>query len=292
MLRTTLTQATQYVMQKNHLVQSHPGSLETLAGQLAGLPGLPVTTPVLAARARLPTVVPSDVTGATLITSLLMRSTLYQVPRVQFVNWYAATARQRNQTFNAELRLWGIETNAEIERLGDKILGVLDHRPATIEEVNDRLPASLVRELNQTSRGGRVSTSTNVSLALRWLISSGKLVVSNAADDWWIERLVYQRLDWAYPELDLTNLPICILLFLLPSPSAFTHCFAAKAEIQSGLLGEFLKETIEPLAILHCDHRYRIGRLDGVGITIANDAFRPHDVQSVLQLARLEQPEG
>jgi hypothetical protein len=112
----------------------------------------------------------------TLIKSSLMRSASYIVPAEDFVSLHAATARQRHQDFNSEFRLWGLD-NSEVEALEKPILAALGAGLATAEAIIERLPSNLVRELSQTSRGGRVSATSNVALVLRWLAAQGILGV-------------------------------------------------------------------------------------------------------------------
>jgi hypothetical protein len=137
-----------------------------------------------------------------------MRNEPYSVPSHRFLVWYAATVRQRNQAINAELRLWGIEDNQEIEHLADKVLDVIDDRPSTEADVLARLPVGLVTQLSQTSRGGKVTTTTNVALALRWLVSRGQLVMDTLADSNWQQpQPVFERLSRRYPNFNLSGLP-------------------------------------------------------------------------------------
>jgi hypothetical protein len=131
----------------------------------------------------------------------------YIVPVEQYPSLLAATARQRNQAFNTEFRLWGLPTNEEIESLGQAIMEVLGEQPETLAEIATRLKPEQVRELSQTSRGGRVTTTSTVALALRWLVAKGELTVSDISPDWRQEAPVYVRLSQAYPDLDLETLP-------------------------------------------------------------------------------------
>jgi hypothetical protein len=142
-----------------------------------------------------------------LIKAPLMHNTPYIVPIEQYSSLLAATARQRNQAFNAEFRLWGLPTNEEIENLGQAILAMLGEQPETLTEITARLEPERVKELSQTSRGGRVTTTNTVALALRWLVARGDLAVFDTSLDWRQEALAYARLSVRYPDLDLESLP-------------------------------------------------------------------------------------
>lgn len=212
MIRTTLAQAQQFILAKNCLAGEKAGQLAELVQRLVGLPGEPLTTPFLAARARLNKFTPAQLLDALyqeryLIKSPLMHNTPYIVPTGQYPSLLAATNRQRNQAFNAEFRLWGLETNEEIEALGQAVLAAMAGQPATMAELAGRLEPGLVRELSQTSRGGRVTTTTTIALALRWLASRGEVTVSNASLDWQQEAPVYTRLRQGYPGLEIENPP-------------------------------------------------------------------------------------
>lgn len=212
MIRTTLAQANHFVLQKNYLAAQKAPDLAGLVEDLAGLPAEPPTTPFLSTRARLVNFTPEQLSAQLsqqggLIKSPLVRNVPYIITAHQFATWHAATARQRNQGFNAEFRLWGLESNDEIESLGQQILALLGNRPMSTEAVARQLPPEAVKELTQTSRGGRVSKTTNVALALRWLAAQGQLAVLNSASDWRAETPTY--LPWLqhYPNIDLASTP-------------------------------------------------------------------------------------
>jgi hypothetical protein len=212
MIRATLAQAAHFVLQKNYLSRPKAVGVRQLVADLAGLPADPLSTAVLAARVRL-----NDFTSdqlfaelgqrRTLIRSLLMRNSSYIVEADQFPVFYAATVRQRNQAFNAEFRLWGLETNDELEAVGQAILAELPDQPLSVEAVAGRLSPELVRELSQTSRGGRVTKTTTVDLALRWLAARGLLYAIHDSPDWLAERLSYIHFNRRYPEMDLAAAP-------------------------------------------------------------------------------------
>lgn len=205
MIRTTLAQANQFILHKNFLASKNANSAAHVAEALAGLPASPRLTPFLAARIRLADFSPDQILhNNQLVCSPLLRSTPYFVPAERFAVWYAATARQRNQALNAEFRLWGLDTNAEVEQLGAQILAQLDDRPVTEAEISERV--SPVKELTQTSRGGRISTTTNVVLALHWLVATAQVAQDYAAD-WRREQPVYRPFSVQYPDLDLSDLP-------------------------------------------------------------------------------------
>jgi hypothetical protein len=171
MIRTTQAQAAHFVLAKTYLTAPKAAGIVPLASDLAGLPGAPTLTPFLAAHSRLVNFTPTDlltelIQKRRLIQSPLMRSAAYIVPVEHYTSLVAATARQRNQDFNSEFRLWGLD-NSEVEALEQAVLDS-DDWPSTAEAVIARLPPSLPREVSQTSRGGRVSTTSNVALVLGW----------------------------------------------------------------------------------------------------------------------------
>jgi hypothetical protein len=213
MIRATLAQANYYVLQKNYLTPEPEPAITEMVKNLAGLPADPSTTPFLSAWARL-----GDFTPDRLLTELhqrrrfissstLMRNRPYVVDTAQYVTWYAATARQRKQGFNAEFRLWGIESNQEIEHLAGLILDRQTGVPLNIEAIAEGLPQDVVKVLNRTSRGGRVTKTTNVALAVRWLAATGKLYVTNQTADWRVAKPAYAPLYHGYPDLDLAAIP-------------------------------------------------------------------------------------
>jgi hypothetical protein len=119
-----------------------------------------------------------------------------------------ATQRQRRQYFNTEFINWEIEAD-EIEQLGRAIMGIFDQTTLTIEAIIARLGPDLVKELSQTSRGGRVTTISNVELALRWLEANGQLIALPMADSltWRQEDFVYAPVSIWLPNLDSSHLP-------------------------------------------------------------------------------------
>ena len=213
MLRATQAQTAHFILQKNFLTTPAADLIEMVA-QLGGLPAQPLLTPHLAALSRLLTYRPAELMAALeqerrLIMAELMRGQPYLLPVDQFPLYHAATARQRRQNLNSEFRLWDLE-NAEVEQLGQAILAELGDEPATVETIAARLPARHVRELRQTSRGGRVSTTSNVALALHWLTATGLLYAGRdpaTGLDWRSERVVYAPLRACYPDLDLNDTP-------------------------------------------------------------------------------------
>jgi hypothetical protein len=204
-IKTTLAQANRFVLQKNFLADTRAADTGELCRQLAGLPAEPQLTPFLAAFVRLDDFLPARlIQPNTLIPGLLLRSTRYLLPLDIFPTWFAATVRQRNQFFNAEFRRWGIESNEIIEQLGAEILRVLGDDSATAAEISGRLPGT--RQLTQTSRGGRVSTTTDAELALRWLVGSGQLVELAAGLPLQPAEPQFARLPAQYPAINLTDL--------------------------------------------------------------------------------------
>lgn len=208
MIRTTVAQANHFVLQKNNLAVQRATDLTELVDRLVGLPADLPTTPALAARARVVKFSSKDLHSPALVTSLLMRNALYSVPIHRFLVWYAATVRQRNQAINAELRLWGITSNQELEQLADEVLAAIGDHPTTEVDVTARLPVGRVTQLSQTSRGGKVTTTTNVALALRWLVSRGQLVLDYlATESGWSHQPVFERMSRRYPNYNLSGLP-------------------------------------------------------------------------------------
>jgi hypothetical protein len=212
MIRATIAQARFFILQKNYLAAQKATNLPHLAAHLSGLPASPLTTPFLAARARLNEFRPADLLAELgeqrrLMQGQFMRNSAYIIPSDQYLTLHAATTRQRNQAFNAEFRLWGIERNETMESLGQAIMAVLGDQALPGEAIAARLEPGLAQELSQTSRGGRVTRTSNIALALRWLNARGLLYATNIASDWRSETLVYARLDHWYPELDLEEAP-------------------------------------------------------------------------------------
>lgn len=206
MIRATQAQTAAFILTKNYLTGLNAPHLLGLVNNVVALPGEPTLSPFVAAFARLPQFTPPDLLDAlyqqrTLIKSPLMRSAGAIVPAERYPLFHAATARQRSQDSNSEFRLWGLD-NSEVEAVERAILAG-DNWPASAEAVAARLPQSLVRPLSQTSRGGRVSTTSNVALVLHWLTAKGVLGVSqeNPATP------VYAPLHYWYPDLDLAAAP-------------------------------------------------------------------------------------
>ena len=216
MIRVALAQTIHFVLRKNYLASVKIADVVRLAQDVAGLAGDPAATPFLAAHARLTNFIPKDLStelshNRTLIKNSLMRGADYIVPAENYITLHAATARQRKQSFNSEFRQWGLE-NKEIETLAAAILEVIDeHKPATVETITAYLPQNLVKELTQTSRGGRVARASNLNLILRWLTAEGKLYAGqNVRSDFEeinSENLVYAPLSYWYPNLDLSSGP-------------------------------------------------------------------------------------
>ncbi|MCB0209947.1 MAG: AlkZ family DNA glycosylase [Anaerolineae bacterium] len=212
MISITLPQAMQFILQKNYLAHQQAHSVPQIVKSIAGLPADSLTTPFLAARARLSDFKPDDLQTALeqpagFLKSALMRSAPYVITAEHYPTYYAATARQRKKDFNAEFRLWGIADNAEIEKLGDMILTVVGAAPLSAEAIMTRLPVGAVKKYTHTSRGGRVTETTNVELALRWLGAQAQLYTANISSDWHSERLVFGHFADKYPDIDLADLP-------------------------------------------------------------------------------------
>lgn len=215
MIRVAQTQVAHFTLQKNYLAAKKASNPRQLVKELGGLPSPATATPFLAAQARLEQFQPEQLLTAlyqerSLIKAELMRAGRYVVPVEAYPALHRATWRQRNQALNAEFRLWGME-NSEVEGLSEAILTVIGNEPLSAEAITARLPAGSVRELRQTSRGGRVSTTSNVNLALRWLAAKGVLHASQTMPagpaEWHTEKLTYAPLRHWYPDLDLSSAP-------------------------------------------------------------------------------------
>jgi hypothetical protein len=139
-----------------------------------------------------------------------MRSTPYIVPTAGYASLHSATWRQRNQALNSEFRLWHID-NDEIGGVADLIHKLVADEPTVLTAIIDRLPPAQVRELSQTSRGGRVTTTTNVELALRWLTGRGVLSAGWSTlpqpHAWRTGTASYAPLHHWYPDVDLATAP-------------------------------------------------------------------------------------
>lgn len=215
MIRVSQAQAARFILHKNYLDDQKATDLLPLIKDLVGLPGLPATTPYLVAQTRLAQFKPQQLTQALyeshqLIRAHLIRSASYIVPAEMYAALHRATWRQRNQALNADFRLWSVE-NDEIERLGEIILETIGNEPKSLEAIIRHLPPNSIKELSQTSRGGRVSTTTNVELALAWLTARGVLCMgqpgSGDGSDWRAGPLAYTPLHTWYPDLDLSAPP-------------------------------------------------------------------------------------
>jgi hypothetical protein len=211
MVSVALAQATHFILEKNLLATYQADNLLQLVEVLSGLPDEPALTAVLAAHRRVKNFTPEALTRALaeqqVVRARLVRSSLFLVPAQEYPLWLAATARQRNQAFNAEFRLWGLATNDDIERLAGALLDLMGDQPLSLEMVTARLPAAAAVTLTQTSRGGRVSHTTNVELALRWLTAQGKVAALNLAPGWGQEQTVYVPFEQYYPNVDVATLP-------------------------------------------------------------------------------------
>ncbi len=218
MIRVTQAQAAHFILRKNYLTADQASGVNQLVNAMVGLPSEPDFLPFLAAQARINNFSPADLLTSlyqnhTLIKGVLMRSVSYVVAAERFVTWLAATTRQHNQDFNGEFRLWGLN-NSEVEVLEKAILDSPGDWPATADTITSRLPQHRVRELSQTSRGGRVSTTSNVALVLRWLVAKGALSVRpgdagamHFPDDLSASHLIYGPLTHWYHDLNLAAAP-------------------------------------------------------------------------------------
>jgi DNA glycosylase AlkZ-like len=215
MIRATLAQATHFILEKNYLTNHKAASPHQLVRDLGGLPGSIPTTPFLSAQARLTQFEPDRLLRAlyrehSLIRANLMRNASCIVPTADYASLHSATWRQRNQALNSEFRLWQID-NDEIERLAEMIREIVVDEPVTLAAIIGKLSSAQVRELTQTSRGGRVTTTTNAELALRWLTGHGVLCAGWSTlpqpHEWWTDTVSYAPLNHWYPDVDLATVP-------------------------------------------------------------------------------------
>jgi hypothetical protein len=209
MIRASQAQTTRFILGKTYLTAQEETDIVTMVKRLVALPADETTAPFLALRARVANFQPDDLLTELYQTRrLIKRPAMRNEPGLIAVDdsplLLIATQRQRRRVFNTEFINWDIELS-EVEALGQKILEVIGTEPTTAEAIIDRLPQEAVRELRQTSRGGRVSTMSNVTLALRWLKANGQLVLNQALPpaDWREETPSYVPLSTWLPHLDL-----------------------------------------------------------------------------------------
>ncbi len=215
MIRATQAQTAHFLLRKNYLAAASPALVPQLFAGIAGLPAALNLSPFLAAFNRLPGFRPAHLLAELhekrhLIHSILIRSTDTIIPASDYIVWRAATARQHKQVFNSQFRLWGLD-NGEVETLGRAILEVIGRGPATPQVIVRRLPGALVKSLSQTSRGGRVTATSNVALVLRWLVARGDLAIGSASpaggDNWRVQTPAYAPLVARYPLLEPAATP-------------------------------------------------------------------------------------
>lgn len=215
MIRATLAQATHFILEKNYLTNHKAAGPRQLVRDLGGLPGSIPTMPLLSARARLTQFEPDRLLSAlyrehSLIRANLMRNASCIVPTADYASLHNATWRQRNQALNSEFRLWQID-NDDIEGLAEMIREIVADEPVTLAAIIGKLSSAQVKELTQTSRGGRVTTTTNVELALRWLAGHGMLCAGWSTPprphDWRTDTVSYAPLNHWYPDVDLATAP-------------------------------------------------------------------------------------
>lgn len=211
MIRATQAQTARFILDKTCLTAEEETDVVTMVKRLVTLPADEAAAPFLALWARLANFQPDELLTELYQTRrLIKRPAMRNEPGLITVDDYpllqVATQRQRRRAFNTELINWDIELS-EVEALGQKILEVIGTEPEITEVIIDRLPRDAVRELRQTSRGGRVSTMSNATLALRWLEANGQLAVSQATppSDWREETPSYAPLSTWLPHLDLTT---------------------------------------------------------------------------------------
>ena len=210
MIRARSDQTRQFLLTKNLLAIRPDFDLPTTVRALVALPAFDVSGPILALRARL-----ADFHTATLWAALHPEHILMKRPAIRnephliaaedFATFLVATQRQRRQAFNTEFIRWQTD-QAEVEALATAIVNAIDAEATTVDEIASRLPAGSVQQLTHTSRGGRLSETTNLELALNWLEANGQLLKGQATppDIWREEVITYAPLSTWWPDLDFT----------------------------------------------------------------------------------------
>jgi hypothetical protein len=210
MIRANFDQTRHFLLTKNFLAIRAEFDLLTSVRSLVALPAFDVTGPFLALWARLADFSPSALPAALdqeriLMKRPAMRNEPHLIALEDFVTFLVATERQRRQTFNAECLHWQID-QAEVEALAGAVLDALNAEPAPVDEIASRLSPEKVRKLTHTSRGGRVSETTSLELALNRLEARGHLARREVAppESWQVEATYYAPLSTWWPDLDLT----------------------------------------------------------------------------------------
>ena len=211
MIRATQAQIAHFSLTRTGLTAEAGANIIQTVKRLVALPAGDITTPVLTLWPRLPHFRPDDLLAELYrARRLIKRPAMRNEPGIVAVDdltmLHAATQRQRRQAFNTEFINWAIELS-EVEALGQAILEAIGAGPVTAAAIITRLPPGTVRELTQTSRGGRISILSNVALALRWLEANGRLAVSQPEPppDWREEAPAYAPFSTWLPQADLTT---------------------------------------------------------------------------------------
>ncbi|MEM7035170.1 MAG: crosslink repair DNA glycosylase YcaQ family protein [Chloroflexota bacterium] len=207
MIRATQTQAMHFILNKMSLVEKSNQSGQAMVGKVVALPALDQSDAILSLQARVTTTSIPDLATALLASSDVIRRPLMRhwpffVRVADFLRFQIATKRQRRQHFNSQFLHWQIKREV-IEQLGEQILAGMGEQPRTANQIiNDVDPGSIC-ELTHTSRGGRVSTISNLSLTLDLLEAEGQVlrVQNGTVSDWRKTSFAYALPEVGYPDL-------------------------------------------------------------------------------------------
>jgi len=211
MIRVTHAQARHFRLQKSFLAGPKAADIMTAIKGLVTLPAPDEIAPFLALRARLAEFEPADLPAELYQTRRLLRrpgpgNEPHVLAVADFGLILAATGRQRRQAFHTACLTWEVEA-AEIEALAEDVLAAIGETPVTAAQLEAMLPPEKVRPLSQTSRGGRVSRSSTLQLALQRLESEGRLAVGRPSPpaDWREPAQSYAPPAVWWPNLDLSS---------------------------------------------------------------------------------------
>lgn len=204
MIRATKAQTAYFLLQKLYLSREKASDVDELAKGLVAVPVPFYLTPFLASHARIGenrinAVLAAMLDERSLLKRPAMRNLPYLVSVDDFAMFLVATQRQRRQHFNREFITWQVEA-AEIEALAEAIITEFGDGIETVDAIVARLPESNVGQLTQTSRGGRVSYTSNVALALSWLEADGQLINTHLGSE-----ARYTRTSIWLPHVDLAS---------------------------------------------------------------------------------------
>ena len=177
MIRANQAQVAQFLLQKNFLATEKADDVLTVVKRLVALPALDVflaLLPRLKVTDRMQLL--ADLYNMHRLRHLVQRPGVRNTTQLMLVSDFSlfltATERQRRQYFNTEFIAWDVAA-ADIEALAAAIVTAIGAEYRSLEELETHLSTHLIRSLSQTSRGGRVSETTTLELALRWLEANG-----------------------------------------------------------------------------------------------------------------------